>query len=473
MMLVFVLNYTRTPAARMTVRAAGVLLPQAVIIPVEQPAGRLMNRWLGEHPEAALVMVIPAGAVLLHVFGEEAAGWRRRMEEEGLGWLCIHSALRSPAQQRTPLYPQEIVLWNRRLLVSGECHGFADERLLPFQDYVAYDKYCQLASRSDGSELVTSSYRPPIQRPPAWQRREEEWAAVRPLLEAPASYVTGRAVGGTVQLATPAADGDGTSLSVTAPAGAVGASAADDSIISGTTALITIVICVYKDEEYLPWAVRSVLKQTSNNWELIIVDDASPSDVGELVASLFPAAPIYVLRHDRNRGKAAALNTALAVARGSWLLELDADDWLSCDAIEQLTAAAAAASDGVALLHSDYWEWQERSKHQLIIRGVHQAAPVADSRRLLERARPLLPRLYRLSALREQGGWRQADPFYGRLYEDMEMLIRLLRQYDSEYIPAALYHLRMRGNSITKRHASAYAAWKLWALASFSEIDKR
>lgn len=446
MMLVFILNYTRTPAARMTARAAGVLLPQAIIEPIEQPAGSAMNACIGKHREARLIMTIPAGAVLLHILADEAADWVRQMEEKGWTWLRICSALRSPSQQRPPLYPQDIMIWRRELLAGGECNGFADERLLPFQDYTAYDKYCQLAAHNKGMELVTSSYRPPLQRAPVWQRREEEWAAVCPLLGAPASCASVRTAG---------------------------CSDNSDPIAAPAAPLVTIVICVYNDEDYMPWAVRSVLKQTSSRWELIIVDDASRQDVSALMADLFPEAPIHVLRHDRNRGKAASLNTALATARGSWLLELDADDWLPCDAVERMTVAADAAAESVALLHGDYWEWQERSRHQLLMRGVHQAGPIAGSRQLLERARPLLPRLYRVAALREQGGWRQADPFYGRLYEDMEMLIRLLRRYEADYVPQPLYHRRLRGNSMTKRHASAYAAWKLWALASFSELDKR
>ena len=86
---------------------------------------------------------------------------------------------------------------------------------------------------------------------------------------------------------------------------------------------VSIVIPTYGRKQFLMEAVASVIKQTFTNWELYIVDDASPIPVEE---KQFADRRIRVLRHECNKGPGAARNSGAAVARGEWLAFLDDDD---------------------------------------------------------------------------------------------------------------------------------------------------
>jgi glycosyltransferase involved in cell wall biosynthesis len=88
----------------------------------------------------------------------------------------------------------------------------------------------------------------------------------------------------------------------------------------------------------LPRAIGSVLGQTYHDWELIAVDDGS-SDPSAAVVRSFGDERIRLLRHERNRGVAAARNTALDAARGEFIALLDSDDeWLPEKLARQITA---------------------------------------------------------------------------------------------------------------------------------------
>lgn len=95
--------------------------------------------------------------------------------------------------------------------------------------------------------------------------------------------------------------------------------------------LVSIVMPSFNCAQSLPDSIRSVLQQSYQNWELIIVDDAS-NDSSLEIARQFAAADkrIRVLPLPENGGAAKARNVAISVAQGQYLSFLDSDDlWLS------------------------------------------------------------------------------------------------------------------------------------------------
>ena len=89
---------------------------------------------------------------------------------------------------------------------------------------------------------------------------------------------------------------------------------------------LTIVMPVYTECETVERAIASVLStDISVSLELVVVDDGSTDGTGELLRdSTWPDA-VRLLRHDRNRGKGAAIRTALAEANGRFTTIMDAD----------------------------------------------------------------------------------------------------------------------------------------------------
>ena len=98
--------------------------------------------------------------------------------------------------------------------------------------------------------------------------------------------------------------------------------------------LITVAICTHNRAAFLEKAVRSVLRQMTDDAELLIVDNASTDDTPETAARLAAANPCVEVWRENELGLSAARNAALKRARGEFVLFLDDDatakpDWLA------------------------------------------------------------------------------------------------------------------------------------------------
>lgn len=89
---------------------------------------------------------------------------------------------------------------------------------------------------------------------------------------------------------------------------------------------VSVVIPTYMGAEYLRGAIDSVLAQTYSNFEIVVVDDASPDATDAVIASYDDPRLRYIV-HETNRGAGIARNTATTEARGDILVFLDQDDY--------------------------------------------------------------------------------------------------------------------------------------------------
>lgn len=93
----------------------------------------------------------------------------------------------------------------------------------------------------------------------------------------------------------------------------------------------SIIIPCYNSAKYLPVAVSSIFTQTFKNYEIIIVDDGSIDHTADMVKSFSSPAINYL--YQKNCGVSGARNAGANIAKGKWLIFLDADDELSQDAL--------------------------------------------------------------------------------------------------------------------------------------------
>ena len=98
--------------------------------------------------------------------------------------------------------------------------------------------------------------------------------------------------------------------------------------------LISVIMAVYNGEDYLKPAIQSVLDQTYKNFEFIIVNDASTDNTVSIIES-FQDERICLIHNEKNLRLAGSLNKAIAMARGKYLLRMDADDICFPDRFEK------------------------------------------------------------------------------------------------------------------------------------------
>lgn len=97
-----------------------------------------------------------------------------------------------------------------------------------------------------------------------------------------------------------------------------------------STPLLTFIVPVYNVEAYLRECLDSVLFQTSNNWECIVVDDCSSDTSADIIAEYTARDKRFrLITHTENRGLSGARNSAIAAATGEYITFLDGDDAIS------------------------------------------------------------------------------------------------------------------------------------------------
>lgn len=100
--------------------------------------------------------------------------------------------------------------------------------------------------------------------------------------------------------------------------------------------LISVVIPVYKVEAYLDRCVESVVRQSYEKLEILLVDDGSPDRCGAMCDAWAGKDSRIRVLHQKNAGLGAARNRGTEIAAGEFVTYVDSDDYLAPDAIELL-----------------------------------------------------------------------------------------------------------------------------------------
>jgi glycosyltransferase involved in cell wall biosynthesis len=196
--------------------------------------------------------------------------------------------------------------------------------------------------------------------------------------------------------------------------------------------LVSVVIPFFNRTALLTRALKSVIDQTHENLEIIVVDDGSTEDASKNLSTIQDER-IRLLRHDRNRGVSAARNTGIKAARGEYISFLDSDDeWLPAKTEKQLAQLRKTGDKGLV----SYCLSEVFSDVEGKVTNLHDFSQEGD---LLHHALRSSVRMSAGSGLcilmneimmtKEQmlsvGGFNESY----RMHEDWEFLIRLAKWY--------------------------------------------
>lgn len=101
------------------------------------------------------------------------------------------------------------------------------------------------------------------------------------------------------------------------------------------TPLVTVIVTAYNRAKTIERTMQSILKQTYQNIEIVVVDDGSTDNTIEILNKIHDDR-IRIVRHPKNKGVTAAKNTGLDNIKGEWFVFVDSDDEIVPEAIETL-----------------------------------------------------------------------------------------------------------------------------------------
>lgn len=108
----------------------------------------------------------------------------------------------------------------------------------------------------------------------------------------------------------------------------------------GKMIMVSVIVPVYKVEQYLEKCVNSIREQTYKNIEIILVDDGSPDKSGEICDNFSKEDSRIKVIHKKNGGLSDARNVGIKQASGEYLLFVDSDDWIHKDTVMKTVQSA-------------------------------------------------------------------------------------------------------------------------------------
>lgn len=218
--------------------------------------------------------------------------------------------------------------------------------------------------------------------------------------------------------------------------------------------LVSVIIPVYNVLPFLREALDSVIHQTYQNLEIILVDDGSTDGSGEICDEYLSDSRVTVI-HQENRGLSGARNTGLERMTGEYVAFMDSDDAFMPEMIEKMLDRILRTDADIAICGFHCCETTGRldrsavGQQDLFIPGSEQVLTAADALNRLVSARIGWPiawnKLYRKSL------WDGIRFPEGCLYEDIQTMCPLFEKCNGILVlPDCLMVYRIRKNSITQ-----------------------
>lgn len=217
---------------------------------------------------------------------------------------------------------------------------------------------------------------------------------------------------------------------------------------------ISVLISNYNMGKYVETAIASCLLQNEQPEHVLVVDDGSTDNSYQQLKRWDDGNQVKIFNKE-NEGKAKALNYLLSHVQSDFILELDADDWLDPDAVSVIKKHLSDLPKDVSVLYGNLRKWKQLVG-DVLFKGVTKGVAINGRTDLLSYRFPLGPRVYRASFLKDQGGFPVVAFEDGRLYEDVSVLNRLIKNSRFCYRDFTVYNVREHNESITKTNHSKW-----------------
>ncbi|MBA7689290.1 Undecaprenyl-phosphate 4-deoxy-4-formamido-L-arabinose transferase [subsurface metagenome] len=232
---------------------------------------------------------------------------------------------------------------------------------------------------------------------------------------------------------------------------------------------VSVIIPTYNRAHLVSRAIESVLNQTYQDFEIIVVDDGSTDDTEEIVRS-FKNERIRYIRHEKNKGAAAARNTGIKVAKGEYIAFQDSDDeWLP-EKLEKQMKVFENVPQEVGVVYTDMWTITRNKK-----RYFYSPKIMPENKIIYKRVLNYgVMNIGIQTALIKKEAFDKAGVFDEKLprFIDLELFIRLLKYYYFYHIKEPLVNYFHTPESISSNTKAIITARKFILDKYFEDIKK-
>lgn len=233
----------------------------------------------------------------------------------------------------------------------------------------------------------------------------------------------------------------------------------------GEPPLVSVIIPVYNVEKFLDANLTSVTQQTYRRLEILVVDDGSPDNSGQIADDWATKDPRIRVIHQKNKGLSGARNTGLAQAKGDYILFVDSDDTIEPTLVRSCLAHMRRGRRNIVM-----YQFDTMSEDGTFVKSryVHNRY---SKRKVLTPEEAIRDQIagkiggYAWSFMAPTSIYRENNITFpeGRAMEDLARICQIFGGSDVVIrLPFVLYHYRLRANSIMGTASLAFfKAWKL------------
>lgn len=230
---------------------------------------------------------------------------------------------------------------------------------------------------------------------------------------------------------------------------------------------VSVIIPTYNRAHLVDRAIQSVLNQTYQDFELIVVDDGSTDSTEEVVRSIKDPRIRYT-RHNQNRGGSAARNSGIKMARGKYIAFQDSDDeWLPEKLDKQMRVFENAPAE-VGVVYTGFWRIEGEKKTYIPSDKITRKEGNIHGQLLKGNFVTTQATVVKRECFKKAGMFDEHLP---RL-QDWELFIRISKYYDFKCIDEPLVTSYFTPASISANQNALIEAQKLILEKHFQDPDK-
>ncbi len=233
---------------------------------------------------------------------------------------------------------------------------------------------------------------------------------------------------------------------------------------------VSVIIPTHNRSHLISRSIQSVLNQTYQDFEIIIVDDGSTDNTEEIIKEFQEQNKrIRYIRHKENKGGAAARNTGIRAAQGEYVAFQDSDDeWLP-EKLDKQMKLFENVSREVGVVYTGVWRIENNKKNYIPFSYITKKEGNIHKELLRGNFVTTQAAIVRKECFKKEEMFDEALP---RL-QDWELFIRLSKSYKFKCIDEALVVSYFTSNSISANQDALLKAFKLILEKHFQDLLKR